>query len=333
MDGGDLTDFLNWTALEPLFCTSQEPEGGDADLTDTLGLQCGGAWLQKSGLSSLMGTSEYLGGPEPCGDEFVLRSPHGPSLPIYVSDACFSPRLARERGVSRKAVVLGLDETGFAEAEGAAPNAGTRLRAIADRVAVALDAVVVVPDFLRGDGWTEAKQGAATFNDEDARRAWYARVGDPAGLAFDLDQVVLPFLRSDKGVRGPRSVSVVGFGFGGCVAFVAARFDWCACVAAAHATLGVFRFHGSSPVDAARKVRCPAMLLQSGGDPDETKRGGAVHRALDEAPFAAACDVDDYPRMAHGFVLHGDPTAPDVARDAELATARLIAFVKTHLDP
>ena len=275
MDGGDLTDFLNWTALEPLFCTSQEPEGGDADLTDTLGLQCGGAWLQKSGLSSLMGTSEYLGGPSP-----VATSPYPePARPVAADlrlRRCFPPRLARERA-SRKAVVLGLDETGFAEAEGGAQRR-TRLRAIADRSS-SLDGVVVAL-LLRGDGRTEAKQGAATFNDEDA-----------AGLVRQGRRPRGPRVRPRPGrppVPPRRRAPAARDASSSASASAAASPSSRPASTGAPASRGPrdprrLPVPRQPPVDAAREVRCPAMLLPR-RHPDETKRGGAVHRASTRRP-------------------------------------------------
>ena len=310
-DGGeDITDTLTWGNLEFYTCSMSPSREEPGDLSDALGASC---FFDK-----------LLGHPaevyEPQGDEFLLHSPRGDArpLPVYVSDACFSPLLARERGAPRRAVILCHDARGFSHEPGA-----SRLRELADAVARDLGAVAVAPDFFRGEGWNERDQGPA-YHDADARRAWFARVSDPDAIGRDLDEIVVPFLHNDRGVRGG-DVAALGFSWGGAVCFVAGRYAWCCCGAAAHSTLSCFSLRGSSPTEAAALVKCPQMLLQSGADPDATKRGSALQDAL---PGASV--LDDYPAMKHGFLLRGDRDDPAVARDARDATARLLAFVEQH---
>ena len=121
-------------------------------------------------------------------------------------------------------------------------------------------------------------------------------------------------------------VAALGFSWGGAVCFVAGRYAWCCCGAAAHSTLSCFSLRGSSPTEAAALVKCPQMLLQSGADPDATKRGSALQEAL---PGASV--LDDYPAMKHGFLLRGDRVVIDAPFRSLRLSARLSAFCSSRI--
>ena len=137
---------------------------------------------------------------------------------------------------------------------------------------------MILPDFFRGDAWTDARTAA----EPDAKAPFIRRVSEPAALLADLTTRVLPYLKA----RGAKRVGLAGFCFGGYVALLASGTGLLCCAAGAHASVKCFNLHGSSEAEGCGQALCPQMMLQAGNDPENTKPGGEVELALAGKAFA-----------------------------------------------
>ncbi|MHB8672417.1 MAG: dienelactone hydrolase family protein [Candidatus Limnocylindrales bacterium] len=227
---------------------------------------------------------------------------------------------------------------------------GTRLDAFAARPANPTGAgIVIIPD-NRGLNpfyeeltlrFAEAGVGAVAFD-------FYGRTAAPlAGRGSDFNGMEHAGQTTWRGIRAdldasierlgsamdgaPRSVFVVGFCFGGRLAFDAASLDIGIAGAIGFYGLptGPGRNDAPAPVDVADRMRCPILGLFGGADraigPEAVAafeaaltRGGVEH------------EIVTYPDAPHSFF---DRTFEEHAAASADAWARTLAFIRAHTAP
>ena len=75
---------------------------------------------------------------------------------------------------------------------------------------------------------------------------------------------------------------------------------------------------------------CPQLLLPAGNDPPNLKEGGEIVAIVQDK--AGACKTREFPHMSHGWVIRGDATQEDVARDVKEAVGEVTQWFTQHLD-
>jgi len=234
---------------------------------------------------------------------------------------------------SNTAVVVAYDIYGFT---------GNRTRAICDELAQA-GHLVVLPDFFRGERWTAQREA----EEQASKPQWIKARSAPDNIIVAFANQVWPFLTR---AHASRRVGLLGFCWGGYASFLLAGLTYpshltsnadggehgeraLACAVGVHSALRLFNANvqGSDAVSACRVLRCPALLMQAGNDPAESKPGAECHRALLESIRGSDCAVEEFPEMLHGWVPRGDLADPAVSRDVAKAMARIKTFLSTHL--
>ena len=245
-----------------------------------------------------------------------------------------------------RAVIVGHDVCGW--------DSG-RTRLIADRLARALGAVVVLPDFFHGAPWDARNDSLA----EGAtwRRAWNATkliawmkatATNWTGSVGPDTARVAAWLADTHGIgigadaRG--SIGLVGFCWGGWWMLHAAALlgERAACCVGFHPSPSAELLRGDAPwararealvARAARGGATAILLCPAGNDPSDVQPGGLADRVLRRTtartPYPHA--VRAFPAQHHGWVNRGDLACPAVARDAEAALALGTAFLRCHL--
>jgi dienelactone hydrolase len=86
------------------------------------------------------------------------------------------------------------------------------------------------------------------------------------------------------------------------------------------------------PVDMARHILVPQLLLSAKNDADYVQTGGAVDAIMKELKdIGKDCRVHSFPDMSHGWVNRGDLTDANVMRDFKKAMGIASAAWKAHL--
>jgi len=205
---------------------------------------------------------------------------------------------------------------------------GGRTRALADHLAAALNAYVLVPRLLDApplEGGTDGDGLPPGFSIEARMKdfADFVRGHPWTSLSKKLDAILAH-------VDG-KPVGMVGFCWGG----------WFLCQASAHSTAltcGVIAhpsvgleemiFKGSN-VEVARRVQCPLLLMPAGNDPPIYLPGGNFFETLKAAH--PATKAVPFPAMAHGWVPRGDLSDAYVRRDVDAAVQLMVKYFKEHL--
>ena len=180
-------------------------------------------------------------------------------------------------------------------------------------------------------GHTHAKLGALKHrapcrSRPDKKMPWIKSVSGPDAIRADLDLVFEALAKS-----GAKKIGFAGFCFGGYAAFLASQTSALSCAVGLHSSIKIFNFHGSNEVAAAGTLNCPQMFLQAGNDPENTKAGGDIDKALAQLPIGSQCVFREFKEMKHGWVPRGDLSQAEVRRDVEQAMDLTIAFLDTHL--
>ena len=86
---------------------------------------------------------------------------------------------------------------------------------------------------------------------------------------------------------------------------------------------------GEVEEDLAKAVKCPQLLCPAGNDPDNVKPNGALVDIVNGAGYE--CKSVEFPDMAHGWVIRGDASQENVARDVTGALGLVSGFFARHL--
>jgi dienelactone hydrolase len=198
---------------------------------------------------------------------------------------------------------------------------GGRIRNICDQIANN-GYFVVLPDFFRGDCWSPER----TATEPDAKMPWIKSVSSPTQVRDDLVSVIGMLKK-----MGVKRQGMAGFCFGGFAALIASQTGAFSCVAGIHASLKIYKFHGSTELAEVEKCACPMMLLQAENDLPNTKPGGEVEALLKAKPFGSECVYKEFSEMAHGWVPRGDLKNPAVKRDVGMAMEMIVSFMDKHV--
>jgi dienelactone hydrolase len=224
-------------------------------------------------------------------------------LPVYsVGDAS-----------SGRGVIVAYDIYGFR---------GGRIRNICDQLALATKSLVILPDFFRGDCWSQER----TDKEPDEKMPFIKRISDPKSVKADILSV-MGQMKKQKVSR----MGFCGFCFGGYAAFIASQTGLLDCAIGVHSSIKIFNFHGSNELEAADKCTCPQMLLQASNDAENTKPGGEVDKFLATKPFGSECVFREFKDMLHGWVPRGDLSDPAVHRDVDESMSTIVGFLNEHM--
>ena len=85
---------------------------------------------------------------------------------------------------------------------------------------------------------------------------------------------------------------------------------------------------GEVEEDLAKAVKCPQLLCPAGNDPLNVKPNGALVNIINAG---YECKSVEFPEMTHGWVIRGDASQENVARDVTGALGLVSGFFAQHL--
>ena len=126
---------------------------------------------------------------------------------------------------------------------------------------------------------------------------------------------------------------MLGFCWGGWVAFHCAKLPGVACAVGVHPSVNMEGFHGGNTTALYGAIRCPTMCLTAGDDPSAVKPSGELETALrsDGSGCSSAHCFKEFPEMRHGWVVRGDCGDPAIQEAVVDAVSNMVAFLKKHL--
>ena len=160
--------------------------------------------------------------------------------------------------------------------------------------------------------------------------------GSPEGAAF-LKQFTVEDLapKFDKAIahlksKGCTDIGAVGFCWGAWAVWELSATGKLKAGAACHPSLAVGKMLFDKEVsDIAAAVKCPQLLLPASNDPSDLKEGGETVQVVRD--LGLECKTIEYPEMQHGWVIRGDATQANVARDVESAITEVSSFFAKYL--
>lgn len=180
--------------------------------------------------------------------------------------------------------------------------------------------LVVLPDFFRGDPWTETRNREAEFAGWIAKFPEQQVLKDIAAVQKELK----------KGVRGYKAgkFGAEGFCWGGLHSALVAG--------AKPAVSAAIVYHGSRlDLDDIKAIKRPVYFLKA--DPELDANFPPALYSQTEAIFRAkrAQGIDArlkyYPGMRHGFTVRGDPNNATIVKAAEDAFNKGAEFLAKYL--
>lgn len=130
--------------------------------------------------------------------------------------------------------------------------------------------------------------------------------------------------------KGCTSIGAVGFCWGAWVVFKLSATGKIQAGAGCHPSIKVGPLlFGEVEEDLAKAVKCPQLLCPAGNDPDNVKPNGALVDIVSGAGYE--CKSVEFPEMVHGWVIRGDASQENVARDVTGALGLVSGFFARHL--
>ena len=130
--------------------------------------------------------------------------------------------------------------------------------------------------------------------------------------------------------KGCTTIGAVGFCWGAWVVFELSATGKLQAGASCHPSTRISKMLFDKEESAlAGAVKCPQLLCPAGNDPDNLKEGGEVVQIVRD--LGLECKTVHYPAMAHGWVIRGDATQEDVARDVQAGRGGVADFFTKHL--
>jgi dienelactone hydrolase len=130
--------------------------------------------------------------------------------------------------------------------------------------------------------------------------------------------------------KGCTSIGAVGFCWGAWAVFKLSATGKLDAGAGCHPSIGIGPLlFGEQESDIASAVKCPQLLCSAGNDPDYVKENGDLVNIVNGLGYE--CRATEYPEMMHGWVIRGDATQENVARDVKAAIGEVSEFFGKHL--
>lgn len=130
--------------------------------------------------------------------------------------------------------------------------------------------------------------------------------------------------------KGCTTVGALGFCWGAWVVFELSATGKIQCGASCHPSTGISKMlFDKEETELAGAVKCPQILCPAGNDPDNLKEGGGIVNIV--RGLGHECKTVHYPDMKHGWVIRGDASQEDVARDVKSAIKEVSEFLAKHL--
>ena len=218
-----------------------------------------------------------------------------------------------------------------------------RTRQICDEIAEKAGVQVLLPNFFHEDGSNDAEplSGCSAvwfiakrilyYSWSSKHNSWWAFSMYP--FFWTRTKHVEPMMREKllPHLTGsyPRPIGVLGFCWGGWMAFHSASLPEIQCAVAMHPSVNMEKFHGGSSVDVYNAMSCPTMCLAAGDDPEEVKPSGTLSQALSQRGLASF--LQEYPDMKHGWVPRGSSSDPGIAAAVTKAVHQSVQFLVQHL--
>ena len=197
-----------------------------------------------------------------------------------------------------------------------------RTKEIADRLAVDLNCLVVLPEFLMKDTWPESYGAPGPCN-----FAWFIpflRRNNDKVTTKRFEDNVLPYLNA----QGAKSLAWFGVCLGGCIGAALAANSLFKCGVACHPAFQGFGLAGGHTMDEVMSaIKGPVLYFPTVNEPKIAQPNGAVQKLIQERA-KQECLVEPYLDQVHGFVNRGDISQPSVARDVEKVLVRAVEFIR-----
>jgi len=220
-------------------------------------------------------------------------------------------------GSGKKAVIVFHDIFGW--------NSG-RTREVCDGLA-AQGFLVVCPDFFHGQAMDFAMNLISMFL-HLPRMLRFLWKFPWKNVEKELNEVIYPYLQQ----QGVTKIGCIGFCWGAWAGTHASSDERMSCHVGLHPSLQVGKFFKESTKGLLDDVKCPQMFLPAGNDPAGVKQNGEAEQILSKKSFGKECRYVEFPQMKHGWVVRGDLSQPDIARDTKLAIDQMTAFLSKHLE-
>jgi len=282
-----------------------------------------------------------MASPSPC----CTPGSHGPAAPPqgYVAKGVMQGvdgvQCYVVGGDGRDAIIVGHDIFGLRSG---------RTQQICDELAESLGVLVVLPVFFEGgcaggevtgDAVSRALGGSPGAGFFERAGHWMKAVYHAPALLRGIKahnwatvapkvDAVFAMLRQ----RGVERVGILGFCWGGWLAFRLSCREDVLCGVSAHPSqsqiCSMLKEDFSGICEA---IRCPQMLLAAREDKPDIKEGGIAERVLSAKPFGSDCVFRTFGEMKHGWVNRGNLEHEAVARDTAEALRLTKDFFRKHL--
>eukprot|EP00746_Dinoflagellata_sp_MGD_P143444 gnl/MRDRNA2_/MRDRNA2_76274_c0_seq1.p1 gnl/MRDRNA2_/MRDRNA2_76274_c0~~gnl/MRDRNA2_/MRDRNA2_76274_c0_seq1.p1 ORF type:complete len:238 (+),score=36.78 gnl/MRDRNA2_/MRDRNA2_76274_c0_seq1:87-716(+) len=196
------------------------------------------------------------------------------------------------------------------------------------------------PDLFKGEPWPSPNSTLSVLAKlQTAPRLMWWMLSQTYSKSACIIVACMNWLRSMATVPLlPENIGLLGFCFGGWVAFHATHEDdeLSAQVGAAahcHPAPGVENLHFGSQTSLLRGVCRPTLCLAAGNDPASVKPGGILETSLQDR--GCHFEIKEYEDMLHGWVSRGDwcGDTGHVRAAYDDATGRIVGFFSTELSP
>lgn len=209
-----------------------------------------------------------------------------------------------------------------------------RIRAVAEYLASALDALVVVPKLLADPPFEDGTDGdglPADFDAESRReemRVWL--MGYLWETIESKIKIVSNFLRNQGKVK---RIGGAAFGFGAWVAcYTSVVIGEMVGMAMAYPLAHYLEeIMGGDPYVMAQRVKCPTLFMTTSDDDKTYAPGGEIHDLVTlRHPDS---DLETFPTMKRGWIIRGDAADPEIKSSAEQAVTILQRFLRKFIWP
>jgi len=216
-------------------------------------------------------------------------------------------------GQGEKAIIFAYDIYGF--------DSG-RTKQMCDELAEA-GYFVILPDFFRDDGWKSSDM-EGFFGFLRLLRRFKRNVGnwDTKGCD-DFQKRIYPYLER----KGVKKIGMLGTCWGSYYVWKASAEGRISAGANFHPSL---RLKKQTPVEMARELKCPQLMLLGKNDPENHKEGSEAAKVCKEK-FGEISEFKTFPEMKHGWVVRGDIKNANIERDAKIAMDTAIEFFRKTL--
>ena len=221
-----------------------------------------------------------------------------------------------------------------------------RTRQLCDQLAEEAGMHVLLPNLFYADGADHSKplegfcgglsvaKRILYYDWSDRQKSWHSSIFSWPSLLYPffwssttyvepmVREKLLPYFRD-------RTVGVLGFCWGGWIAFHLGKHSQVQATVAMHPSMRMQGFHGGTSREVYEAIRCPVMCLTAGDDPQDLKPGGELSEVL--AAQSIDSSIEEFSDMRHGWVPRGKTDDPSVAESVTVAMQKACRFLQSNL--